>query len=836
MTENTGAKKNRLSFIVICFGLLIASGVLCSHVHAGVTGTASVTGQVPFTVYNIMATEIGTSNATITWKTNADANSTVSYGNTTDYGSNSTDEVMGTSHTIRLYSLSSTRVYHYRVISTTIEGESSTSSDATFTTLGTTIEPLTINNITATEIGTNNATITWKTNIDANSTVEYGTTTSYGSTSTDGVMGTSHTIHLYNLSVHKEYHYRVISKTNNGTSATSSDANLTTLYPTATIVATANQGTTFTGTTTTTVAGVQQVSLNISTTIGTTSVSGNTITINNPGNGWSKLEYSGTNLINDGKNVSIDSVQSVTMQSDPVTADLGGDIGTITTQIDIALTQIVSGVSIQQNIIQGATTSVTNAFQLAATGSNLEVKSIAYTVEFQNTESLNANLGTAGVTLDLSVDHAWVVANAPDGDRNNIRILRFGNDGTKEVLNTQYTGSLGSNDNFRATSPHGLSVFGMTAVASGSSGGGGSSSSSSSNSGGGGSSSSSSSSSGGGGSSSSSSSSSGSSRSVGLSTAQQAVQAQQGPFDESAVTTTRSLSVAGLTATTGPAGIQTFRLDTLLAEKSGATISSHMSNVITISQPGFTLTVVTRDIPIKVNGVISDIIQSVRLRTAPAYAHTSIGTVSISLDTPLAAIPENAAITTTISESVNNDIQDAFRSAARSNNQQVEGIAYSVDIGKTNFVANGPAIVFLTISPEWVTNHGGTKSIGIAHLSDAGTSAILKSDYTGSDDEGNMVFQATSPDGLSTFSLISLTNLAGPAHIQGETQPPAPSYPSESPEEIIQNLAGGIGRFMANNIVLVIGGCVVLFAIGTGVILYNVRSSKKNNRNGKKGQ
>ncbi len=833
-------KNNLFVFFIICFALCLTSGFLWSPADAGNAANTAVIGNVPFIAYSISATEIGTNNATISWKTNDNANSTVEYGTTSSYGSTSTDGVMGTSHTIHLYSLASHKGYHYRVISKTNDGASSTSSDATFTTLGTTIEPLTINNITATEIGTNNATIFWKTNVDANSTVEYGTTSSYGSTSTDGVMETSHTIHLYNLSVHKEYHYRVISKTNDNTSATSSDATFTTLYPTATTVATADSVTTFTGTTTTTVAGVQQVSLNLSTTTGTTSVSGNTVTITNPGNGWSKLEYTGTNVINDGKNVSIDAVQNVVMKSDPVTADLGGDIGTISTQIDVALTQIVSGVSIQQNVIEGASASVTDAFQLAAASSNLEVKSVAYTVEFTNTESLNANLGTAGVTLDLSVDHAWVVANAPNGDRNNIKILRFGNDGTKEVLNTQYTGSLGSIDNFRANSPKGLSVFGVTAVASGSSGGGSSSGSSSSSSGGSSSSSSS------GSSSSSSSGSSSSSRSVGLSTAQQAVQAQQGPFEESAATTTRSLSVAGLTATTGPAGIQTIRLDTARAEQSGATISFPNDNVITIGQPGFTLTAVISGTPSKENGVISGTVQSVTLRTAPAYADTSVGTVSISLDTPLSAIPQNAAITTTISETVNNEIQDAFRSAAQSNNQQVEGIAYSVYIGKTNFVATGPAIVILTISPDWVTNHGGTRSIGIAHLSDEGTSAILKTDYTGSDDKENMVFQGISPHGLSTFGLISLKNLTGPARIpvgipvpalvQVETPAPASTYPSEPPAEIIRSLAGGIGGLMANNIVLVIGGCVVLFAIGTGVTLYSVRSRKKNNRNRKKGR
>jgi hypothetical protein len=94
-----------------------------------------ITAKTSLVIYNISVTGIGTDHAMITWKTNGDANSTVKYGTTTGYGSTSTNDVRGTSHTIRLYSLSSGTVYHYRVMSTTNDGESNTSADATFKTL-----------------------------------------------------------------------------------------------------------------------------------------------------------------------------------------------------------------------------------------------------------------------------------------------------------------------------------------------------------------------------------------------------------------------------------------------------------------------------------------------------------------------------------------------------------------------------------------------------------------------------------------------------------------------------------------------------------------------------
>ena len=687
--------------------------------------------------------------------------------------------------------------------------------------------PLITYNVSAGGIGSNNATITWNTNGNANSTVNYGTTISYGSTNSDDVMVSTHTIGLNSLSSNTTYHYLVTSTTLDGLSVTSADANFTTLYPTGITVATQTQGTTFSGTTTTTVAGTQQVNLTLSTVSGTPTVSGNTVTVSNPGNGWSSLQYTGTNVVNDGQNISIDGIQGVTMQSAPVTASLGGSIGTVSTQITVPLTQLVSGATIQQNVISGATSSVSDAFQVAAADNNLNIQAIAYTVEFQNTGSLNANLGSAGVTLDLSVDDAWVVAN---GGRSNIRILRLGDDGTKEVLTTQYVSSTGSTDYFRATSPHGLSTFGMSAT-SGSGGG---------NNGGGGNGGSNNN--GGSGSEGSSSVSGGFLSSLfgippaapvaSLPVAQPGL--QLGPFETNATTTTRSLSVAGLTATTGTAGTQTFLLDTALARQSGSIISL-TDNAITIIQPGFTLTVVTSDMSIKDNGLISGTVKSVGLNTAPAYAETNAGTVSISVSTPLDSIPENASITTAISYIANQGIQDAFQSAAKGNNQQIEGIAYSAYVGKNNFVAPGLAIINLTIPPDWVTNHGGIQSIGIARLSDEGTSAILKTDYTGSDNRGNMVFQGTSPQGLSIFGLISLKNQTGPAPTGAGTPAPAPSSLSQSPGGIIRSFAGGVERIIANNIVivLVIGGCLILLAIGTGVIVYNRRVPKKNNRNGK---
>jgi len=681
-------------------------------------------------------------------------------------------------------------------------------------------------NISVSGIGSDNATITWKTNGNANSVVEYGTTTGYGSTSTDTVMLPTHTVGLYSLTPHTTYHYRVKSTTIDELSATSADANFTTLYSTGTTVSTQTQGTTFSGIASTTTAGVQQINLTHSTLTGTTSVSGNTVTVSNPGNGWSSLKYTGTVQEDAGQNISISNVQSVVMESSPVTADLGGNIGEISTQISVPLMQLVTGTSLQQNVIAGATSSTNSAFQLAAANSNLDIKSVAYTVEFTNTESLNANLGGDGVTLNLGIDHAWVEAN---GGRDTIRILRFGNDGRNEVLTTQYTSSTGPTDYFRATSPHGLSVFGMTAVTSpsgegetngGSTGGG---TSDGGDTGGG----------------------FGGFLESFFGNLPEAPEApvevvqpgpvQQGPLEKNATTVTRSLAVAGLMVTTGSGGTQNLLLDTTRARASGSTISLQ-DNIITISQNGFTLIVDTSEMAVKGNGVISGTVRSVRLCTTPVYATTNVGIGSISINTPLEAIPENASITITIPETVNQQVQDAFRTAAQSNNQEITGIAYRVYIGKNNLAAPGPARVNLTISPDWVASNGGIPSIGIMHIADEGTSTMLTTTYAGSDDTGNLIFEGSSPQGLSTFGLVSLKKLTEPTQMPVTSQTPAPVSPSKSIREHLQNLAGGSLQHLVNNIILVIGGCIIMLALGTGVILYFNRPGKKNPRKKKKEQ
>ena len=288
------------------------------------------------------------------------------------------------------------------------------------------------------------------------------------------------------------------------------------------------------------------------------------------------------------------------------------------------------------------------------------------------------------------------------------------------------------------------------------------------------------------------------------------------------------MAVAGLSATTGSSGVQTFTLDTTLAAQSGVSVTVE-NNVITITQPGLTQKIVTSGNPSIVNGIISGYVQSASITTTPSVATLSFGTVSVSIDASLATIPENAVITTTLSDTVSPDTQSAFRLAAQKDNQQVDAIAYVMTVKTTNFVAAGPAVVTMTVPSNWVTSHGGPESVAIARWGDdKSTVEMLDTSYKGMDSQGAMVFKGRSPHGLSVFGLVQVTTL--PPVVPQEQQP------ASSPGALLVQAAfgkvsavvGWIAGLIKNNYVLII----VIAGLITGSILvyagwYNRRRAQK---------
>ncbi len=182
-------------------------------------------------ISGIAVSNINASSAVVTWTTNEGATSTVEYGTTTAYGSSSS---IGTtyvgSHSRTLSGLSDATTYQYRVVSTDAAGNTAISGNNSFTTTSNpdSTAPV-ISTVTASNISSTGAIITWTTDEAATSKVEYGITNAYGSTTTiSNTLVTSHSQTLSGLSPATTIHYRVTSQDGTGNTAMSGDKTFTT--------------------------------------------------------------------------------------------------------------------------------------------------------------------------------------------------------------------------------------------------------------------------------------------------------------------------------------------------------------------------------------------------------------------------------------------------------------------------------------------------------------------------------------------------------------------------------------------------------------------------------
>ena len=136
----------------------------------GKYATSSVTVTVQNggpSITNIASGSILQSSATITWTTNNSSNSKVVYGTTTGYGSASSSATMITSHSIGITGLTPSTLYHFAVVSTDGLGNSSTSTDQTFTTTAPdTTPPSTPTSLNATAASQSQINLTWTASTD----------------------------------------------------------------------------------------------------------------------------------------------------------------------------------------------------------------------------------------------------------------------------------------------------------------------------------------------------------------------------------------------------------------------------------------------------------------------------------------------------------------------------------------------------------------------------------------------------------------------------------------------------------------------------------------------
>ena len=202
------------------------------HTNSDIEGAVIVqaAGTAP-TLSSITVTSIAENNATINWDTSEQATSQVEYGKTSSYGSTTTlNSTFIDSHSQKISNLESDTAYHYRVKSKDPNGNLSVSTDRSFTTSKPKdTEAPKITSVLVVNIKDTSAKITWKTNENATSKVEYGKTISYGLSETSTSLVNDHAISLKNLEPETNYHFRINSKDEADNEAKSSDKNFTTL-------------------------------------------------------------------------------------------------------------------------------------------------------------------------------------------------------------------------------------------------------------------------------------------------------------------------------------------------------------------------------------------------------------------------------------------------------------------------------------------------------------------------------------------------------------------------------------------------------------------------------
>ena len=190
---------------------------------------------------------------------------------------------------------------------------------------------------------------------------------------------------------------------------------------------------------------------------GTSSVSGNTLTlVYPPGSSINRMTITLDAVNNSNGNIS-GTVNSILLETKPVTVTLPstGESGTYT--LNLQLNSVPSsGADIQTTIIDGADAANANTFQAFAASNGMAVLSTRYELVVSDTIPASS---IAGALITMEVPASWYNAYGS----NLVRIMRKDNAGSVSILDTVFSGFDGTNAIYIGNSP-GLSTFGITAL------------------------------------------------------------------------------------------------------------------------------------------------------------------------------------------------------------------------------------------------------------------------------------------------------------------------------------------------------------------------------------
>lgn len=249
------------------------------------------------------------------------------------------------------------------------------------------------------------------------------------------------------------------------------------------------------------------------------------------------------------------------------------------------------------------------------------------------------------------------------------------------------------------------------------------------------------------------------------------------------VPVTYVVSVPGVTVS----GKNALTVDRLKARGAQYMVSVAEDSIV-IAREAAVLTIGCGNVQQTARNITGDF-RSLRLTGGPQYANLSCGVVEMWFEAWFEQMPVNTTVQVVLREG--GDTETLQRAADRSNLDLI-AVGYTADVAESNTTRHGPAAIRMSIPAAWVDGRGGISSIKIVRISGSGAD-ILQTTYTGLNPRGDPLFEAQSPDGLSSFGLVAVKARSVPSSIPDSHSPIAVA------EEIVDDAATW---FTANLILL----------------------------------
>ena len=182
---------------------------------------------------------------------------------------------------------------------------------------------------------------------------------------------------------------------------------------------------------------------------------------------------------------------------------------------------------------------------------------------------------------------------------------------------------------------------------------------------------------------------------------------------------------------------------------------------------------------------ITGTVESVHARSSPV----NTGSAWAQIDLDMSRHPGSTAqLDITVFGNPRSDEREAFGNVAyQLTGKNITSFAYVLNVQKTNVANAGDggiiraATIRMAASPEWVASMGGREHVVILRRADDGTTTGLDTRYIGLDADGNYIFEAVSPGGLSAFALVATKVPGSNPGVDGTLTTPGGGSSSKDP-------------------------------------------------------